>query len=458
MQDTLNGYGTTRRSLLLGGAGGALGLSLFGIHGVCTASDEVAHGADLFGPLQDPDVNGLRLPLGFRSRMIAVSEQTVAGTGYIWHRSPDGGATFATTDGGWVYVSNAERSTGGGGVGAVRFDSAGNIVDAYAILSGTSRNCAGGPTPWGTWLSCEEVSAGAVWECDPFTSGSQGSPRPLMGRFKHEAAAVDPVNRYVYLTEDRPDGLLYRFRPTRYPDLASGTLEAAEILDPRGDGRLSPKATRPLAWHAVPDPTVSAGLATRYQVAAATTFNGGEGAWYENGLCYFTTKGDNRVWRLVLATQEISIVYDRASSATPELVNVDNVFVAPNGDVYVAEDPGDLQIVAITSSGALKPIVQLVGISGTEITGPSLSPDGSRLYFSSQRNPGATFEVTGPFLGSASLAQVVPAVGGMGQALLVLALAAAAKFKIAAGRRSETSCNIRARRRRQADPATMMAR
>ncbi|MFT5696387.1 MAG: secreted PhoX family phosphatase, partial [Myxococcota bacterium] len=79
--------------------------------------------------------------------------------------------------------------------------------------------------------------------------------------------------------------------------------------------------------------------------------------------------------------------------------NVDNVFAGPNGDVYVSEDPGNLQIVALTPSGNVKPFVRMVGQTGTEVTGPALNPDGTRLYFSSQRNPGTTYEVTGPFLG-----------------------------------------------------------
>ena len=88
----------------------------------------------------------------------------------------------------------------------------------------------------------------------------------------------------------------------------------------------------------------------------------------------------------------------------PELEDPDNVFAGPNGDVYVAEDDGNLQIVALTPSGNVVPIVQVTGQTGTEITGPALDPSGTRLYFSSQRGPaaggrawGLTFEVTGPF-------------------------------------------------------------
>ncbi len=412
----------SRRVFLARSVSGAIGLGLFGAAIVLPTSAQ-AGGADDFGSLLPPDGNGLRLPPGFRSRILARSGQTVALTGShsgsaagrIWHADPDGGATFASADGGWVYVSNAEAVTpGGGGVGVIRFDASANVVDAYRILSGTTRNCAGGKTPWQTWLSCEETPTGRVWECNPFAPGSEGTARPALGVFQHEAAAVDPVHRNIYLTEDRTDGLLYRFTPTAYPSLAEGVLEVAQILDPNGQGSIVPGQSRPLAWHAVPDP-LATHTETRLQVALASRFTGCEGIDYHpqehptapggehagqaGGQIYFSTKGDDRVWQIDTATDQISIRYDRATMPGSPLSGVDNVFVTPNGDIYVAEDPGDLQIVALTVAGQIKPIVQVIGQLGSEITGPALSPDGRRLYFSSQRSPGTTYEVEGPFLG-----------------------------------------------------------
>jgi len=106
-----------------------------------------AAGADDFGPLQSPDSNGLRLPAGFTSRIVAQSGSFVGTTGHTWHGAPDGGATFSTGDVGWIYVSNAEAFPGASRVGAIRFASGGAIIDAYSILTGTWRNCAGGVTP-----------------------------------------------------------------------------------------------------------------------------------------------------------------------------------------------------------------------------------------------------------------------------------------------------------------------
>jgi secreted PhoX family phosphatase len=323
----------------------------------------------------------LKVAAGFTGRRIATTGQKVPGTNYLWHTDPDGGAVFAQPDGGWVYVSNSESAAGGASM--VRFSSNGTVTGARRILSGTASNCAGGATPWGTWLSCEEHDRGRVHECDPL-GAKPAVARPAMGVFRHEAAAVDPVGRKIYLTEDQPDGALYRFTPTRWTDLSAGALEVLT------------EASGVLTWKAVPDPT-AASTATRSQVPGTKRFSGGEGTcWTASSVC-FTTKYDNKVWRYTPSTHALTTVYDAATAPNAILTGVDNVTAGPGGDLYVAEDGGDMQVVRLRLDGTVKAVAQVTGVSGSEITGPAFSPDGTRLYFSSQRNPGATYEVHGPF-------------------------------------------------------------
>ncbi|HET8658105.1 MAG TPA: alkaline phosphatase PhoX [Micromonosporaceae bacterium] len=348
-------------------------------------------GPSPYGDLLAADANGIQLPAGFTSRVIARSNQFVPGTGYLWHSAPDGGACFV--DGtGWIYVSNSEVPLVGG-ASAVRFRSDGSIASAYNILSGTNLNCAGGATPWGTWLSCEEQPLGAVYETYP-QGGRSAVQRSRMGRFTHEAAACDPVRRVVYLTEDESDGRFYRFRPDVWGDLANGTLE---VLVASAD-------TGPVTWRAIPDRD-GFPVPTRYQVSGAKRFNGGEGCYYAGGICYFTTKGDNRVWAYDAALQRLDIAYDDSlvpGGAAP-LTGVDNITGASSGDLFVAEDGGNMEINVITPAGVVAPFLRILGHTGSEVTGPAFSPDGSRLYFSSQRGTtnnvanGVTYEVRGPF-------------------------------------------------------------
>jgi hypothetical protein len=345
------------------------------------------------GPLADaPDANGLRLPQGFVSRIIAHTGQRVGGSDYVWHRAPDGGATFITPDSGWIYVSNSEVS-GGGGAGAIRFAPDGTLLSAYPILSGTSTNCAGCGTPWHSWLSGEEHSAGRIWETDPYGE-RKAVARPALGVFTHEAAAVDDVRQQIYLTEDRPDGRLYRFTPERltprgHPILTSGTLEVAQVVSGNG-----------VVWHQVPDPEMQGATPTRYQVPESTAFAGGEGIWFHRGTVFFSTKGTVQVWKYDTNSATIDVLYDGRELSDPPLRGVDNITVSCCGDVLVAEDGGSMQIVAILPNGQLKPLLQVVGHDRSEVTGPAFSPDGTRLYFSSQRGSngsGMTFEVQGPF-------------------------------------------------------------
>ncbi len=348
-----------------------------------------------FGPLKDANELGIRLPEGYSVKLIATSgERPLEKLDYVWPAYPDGGACFSDSEGGWVYVVNSEVSDGGGGVSSLKFSADGALTSTYAIATGTSRNCQGGTTPGGSWLTCEEVIDGRVIECDPL-GNKPAEQRLALGRFFREGLAYDEQRHHLYMTEDLVDGAFYRFIPSRVKggaaDLTEGVLEVARFV---GNDEIE--------WVKVPDPEALAGVATRYQVPDCAKFNGGEGVWWQDGIVYFTTKGDDRVWRLDTETWRISVLYDRASAMNPVLSGVDDIIGTASGELLVAEDAGDMQIIVITADGNLKPLVQVVGQDASEITGLAFSPDGSRLYFSSQRGgptgQGLTYEVTGPFV------------------------------------------------------------
>ncbi|MGN9791177.1 alkaline phosphatase PhoX [Streptomyces sp. OZ13] len=376
------------RGAVVGTSAAAFGFTLW--QGAASAAP-AQPGPGPYGALGPADANGIQLPAGFTSRVIARSGQRVGTTSYTWHNAPDGGACYS--DGtGWIYVSNSEINPSGG-ASAVRFSSTGAITGAYRILSNTRQNCAGGKTPWNTWLSCEEVSLGFVYEADPYGVNASVQ-RPAMGRFKHEAAAADPVRKVIYLTEDESNGCLYRFVPTTWGNLSSGTLQVL---------RAGTATSGSFTWANVPDPDGSPTL-TRDQVSGAKRFNGGEGCHYANDTVWFTTKGDNRLWQLNLLTNTYELAYDDSLvTGTAPLTGVDNVTGTTSGDLFVAEDGGNMEICVITPADVVAPFLRVNGQSSSEICGPAFSPDGTRLYFSSQRGTtgsssgGITYEVKGPF-------------------------------------------------------------
>ena len=392
------------------------------------------------GALEAPDANGVRTPPGFSTRVVAINNEmpysqgmnpTAGGNGRpvgnrLWHIFNDGGGVIPRANGGWIYCSNSEvpgienaaavdrnfedaaatylrlqaliangllpvdLPTGLGGVGTLVFDSDGTLVDSYSILTGTTFNCAGSITPWGSWMSCEETLNGRVFECDPFAPGSQGVARPALGRFEHEATFVDTGNRVIYETEDHPEGRFYRFVPdaadwpagAARPALNSGRLQAM-IVD-GGGVEAALDGPQPVRWKDVRNPDA---MQIDNRDPETTAFNGGEGLWMFAGFAYFSTKGDNRIWAYDTVNQTLEVIYDLATAEPPNdfLSGVDNLTVTSQGDVLVAEDGGDMQVVAILPDRSLRPLLQIVDQDASEIAGIAFNPAGNRMYFTSDR-------------------------------------------------------------------------
>ncbi len=380
-------------AVAIAGLGAAFWDDVFGAAG--SAAPSASRG---YGPRGPANEHGLRLPDGFQSRLITRGKEPVPGTSYRWHEASDGMACFPANDGGWVLVSNSETLEGG--ASAIRFDAGGSPHTAYRVLEGTTQNCSGGGTPWGTWLSCEEVMGGLVWECDP-AGKRRALSRPAMGVFKHEAVAVDPQGRRIYLTEDLMDGGLYRFTPARWHDLSEGLLEIATVAR---DGSAS--------WSRVPDPGAQR-AETRDQVRGSTRFKRAEGIWHDDGTVYVSTTGDSRVHAYDIARERIDVIYDGLAPGKPApLLRVDQLTANRAGEVFVCEDIAteEIDIGLIDRGGRVSKFLSATGPDhvGSELTGVTFDPSGTRMYFSSQRafgrdgmpGPGAIYEVSGPFRGS----------------------------------------------------------
>ena len=352
--------------------------------------------------LNAADENDIMLPNGFTSKIIAISGQPVLNlSGKNWHFAPDGGHVFKTLNGGWIYVSNSEVKNNGG-VASIVFDNNGEIVDHRVICRNTNNNCAGGSTPWNTWLTCEEVPNGYIYECDP--AGVKVHKKlPALGKFMHEAACIDSESNIIYMTEDDKSGGFYRFTPSNKSSTMpyiKGRLEVAHIKDYK------------VVWNKIPQPSaphieIKNGkeitikplmLRSPNRRTMYTPFNRGEGISIVDRKVYFSTTGDNRINQYDIEQNSLSVIYN----GTGPLTDPDNISVGPSGSLVVAEDSGNMELVAVSKKmRKMFPILRVIGHNNSEITGPSFTEDFTRLYFSSQRGRdgehGITYEVRGPF-------------------------------------------------------------
>ncbi len=392
-----------------------------------------------------PDPDGLLdLPRGFSYRVVSSLGDMMSDGLKVPDRA-DGMGCFDLGDGKFALVRNHELTPDkdGGGDIPMGFDRVDGktvmpggtttlVLDAatlrverqYRSLAGTVRNCAGGITPWGSWLTCEEAVFGAsdrnehdhgwVFEV-PAGAGSLVNPAPLkaMGRFNHEAACVDPGTGVVYLTEDRPDSLLYRFVPDAKGDLAKGgRLEALALAGGITDSRN--RSDRSMAvgdWHRVrwiPLDNVEApedDLRKRGAAQGGLIIARGEGIWMGDGEMYFTatsggTAGLGQIFRMRPGTggrpDALELFFE---SATRDQFNYgDNLCVAPNGHLVVCEDQYsevvENHLRGITPEGHAYPL-GLIRIQ-TEPAGACFSPDG-RTLFVNLYSPAKTLAITGPW-------------------------------------------------------------
>jgi len=382
-----------------------------------------------YGPLAPvaDDTTGealISLPAGFRYVTFGRTGETMD-DGIATPSSHDGMAAFGA--GRWLrIVRNHERGEGpafatgmtydlgaGGGTTTLTFDRLrGRLVGARASLAGTIRNCAGGPTPWGSWLSCEEttdvvdgVRHGYVFDV-PADGVSDGRPLTGLGRFSHEAVAVDPKTGVVYLTEDATPSGLYRFIPDRRGRLhRGGRLQMLKIGSGPYETYADPTGTRygRVSWVDIdqPDPgpgetsTVEQGLAR-----GGASIRRGEGIWYGNRRLYFVSTnggpvGQGQVFELDPRTDRLRVLFSSPDETT--LNAPDNITVSPRGGMVLCEDGGGPELLhGLTPDGEIFAFAENLH-NDSEWAGATFAPVHGDWLFANLQSPGITFAITGPW-------------------------------------------------------------
>ena len=332
-----------------------------------------------------------------------------------------------------AFTSPAYNPAARGGTTNVVFDpDAGEFTDSWASLSGTIRNCAGGPTPWGTWLTCEETTEiapdgtrhGYVFEV-PFDG--PGDPRPLReaGRFSHEAVAVDPSTGIVYLTEDATPSGFYRYIPNTPGALHDGgelQLLVIETSDGSSyttyeDGTGTEYFT---SWVTIDNPDYAPGEtrpALQGQAIGAAVFRRLEGAWWGNDHVYIVStsggpSGQGQVFEYDPELDTMRVLF--ASPDASVLNNPDNISVSPRGGIVLCEDGSEGEYVhGLTTDGEIFPFalnnveIPAGGVPGKSIApgnyrgsewcGSTFEPKKGNWLFVNVQSPGITFAITGPW-------------------------------------------------------------
>ncbi|MFG2437309.1 PhoX family protein [Streptomyces sp. NPDC048508] len=455
---------TTRRQMMARTAalGGALAFAgnLTELFAGTAAAQPLGHKS--YGPLI-PDPHGLLdLPAGFRYRVLSrEGDRLRSGEGLV-PSNHDGMAAFAARsrtgrDRVHLVRNHENRVTakipvptvegltydpmGKGGCTSLALDERGHVLSERVAIAGTAVNCAGGPTPWGTWLTCEETEDragtngytkdhGFIFEVDPTDPHRTGAvPLTAMGRFQHEAVAVDPRRGIVYETEDaflKPFGLFYRFLPAR-PQGGIGSLRAGGRLQAMRVPGVADLSTiqetgatfRDIEWVDVPDP-LAAQTPVRLQdfgPRGITHAQKLEGCYWGGSCVYFVSSfahgadgsaADHygQIWRYDPAARRLTLVIVFGPGTDVQLPgeSPDNICLAPSGGLMVCEDGNGAQhVFGVTRRGEVYAMARGAQNIGTpeapewgEFAGVTFSPDG-RTMFVNCYTPGTTFAVTGPW-------------------------------------------------------------